>query len=64
LKSIYNDLCGRRNTIFYPVLALLVAGWNLQWGFNKTVQSKMVEKELVDRYKEIHEVYPALLRRV
>lgn len=64
LKSRYKDLCGRRHTIFYPVLALLVAGWNLQWGRNKTVKPKMVEKELVDSYREIHGVYPALLRRV
>ena len=63
LKSRYRDLCGRRHTIFYPVLALLTAGWNLQWGFNKTDRPKMMEKELVDSYREIHGVYPALLRR-
>ena len=63
LKSRYRDLCGRRHTIFYPILALLIAGWSLQWGFNETDHPKMMEKELVDSYRDIHGVYPALLRR-
>lgn len=64
LKSRYKDLCGRRHTIFYPVLALLIAGWDLQWGILPTKGPKAIEKEIVRKYIEIHGEYPALLKRV
>jgi len=64
LKSRYKDLSGRRHTIFYPVLALLIAGWGLQWGILPTKEPKVMEKEIVREYNKIHGAYPALLKRV
>ena len=64
LRSRYTDLCGRRHTIFYSILALLVAGWDLQWGFLKTENPREMEKEIAYNYLEIHDRYPALVRRI
>ena len=64
LKSRYKDLSGRRHTVFYPVLALLIAGWALQWGILPTKGPKAIEKEIVRNYNEIHGANPALLKRV
>ena len=68
-KSIrvrFKDLSGIRHTAFFPILALMLGGWKLQYGF-LTVKSdheaKELEKRLKSKYAEFHGSLPALVER-
>lgn len=64
IRSRYKDLAGRRHTAFFPILALLLSGWKLDYGF-KIVSSKseaeQMERELKRKYICIHGILPALV---
>jgi len=66
IKLRYRDLLGVRHTIHYPILALLIGGWRLEYGFrivNTRKDALDLEKELKRRYREIHGKLPALVER-
>jgi len=63
LRSRYSDLCGRRHTGFYPILALLMNGWRLDYEYFETEKPKQFEKSLKDRYEKIHKSLPALVKK-
>ena len=64
IKSRFMDLAGRRHTAFFPVLALLLSKWKLDYGF-KTVSSRkeaeQLEEKLKKEYQKIHGFLPALV---
>ena len=64
IKSRFKDLAGRRHTAFFPILALLLSKWKLDYGF-KTVSSKKeaewLEEELKKKYQKMHRFLPALV---
>lgn len=66
IQSRYRDLAGRRHTVFFSILALLLGGWRLDYGF-KTTSSKeeaqSLEEELKAKYKEIHGALPPLVEK-
>ena len=62
LRSRYKDLCGLRHTAFYPILALLMNGWRLDYEYFETERPEDFEKSLKDRYQEIHKYLPALVK--
>lgn len=62
-QSRYKDLTGLRHTVFYPLLALLIANWKLDYGWYITENARKFEKELKMNYKKIHKVMPALVVR-
>jgi len=62
LRSRYKDLCGLRHTAFYPILALLMNGWKLDYQYFETDRPEDVEKSLKDRYREVHKSLPALVK--
>ena len=55
IKSRFKDLAGIRHTAFFPILALLLSRWRLDYGF-KTASSKKeaayLEEELKAKYRE------------
>ena len=66
IRSRYVDLAGRRHTAFFPILALLLAGWRLDYGFKTTnshSEAKELEERLKKEYREIHGALPALVAR-
>ena len=66
IRSRYVDLAGRRHTAFFPILALLLAGWRLDYGFltvNTHTEAKKLEKRLKEVYRRIHGRLPALVVR-
>ena|GEM_PF-2755994 len=62
----FKDLSGIRHTAFFPILALMLGGWKLQYGF-LTVKSdheaKELEKQLKSKYAEFHGSLPALVKK-
>ncbi|MHA1594593.1 MAG: DUF7664 domain-containing protein [Candidatus Baldrarchaeia archaeon] len=64
IRTRYRDLAGIRHTAFFPILALLLCGWELDYGF-KTVPSKKdakhLEDELKRKYEDLHGMLPALV---
>ncbi len=66
LRTRYEDLIGRRHTVMFPILALVLAGWKLEYGYMQ-VKSKEEAKSLEDRlkreYTRIHGNLPALMER-
>ena len=63
LRGRYVDLCGRRHTVFFPILTLLLAEWGLDFGWFETEQPKRYEERLKRLYLEIHGSLPALVKR-
>lgn len=63
LGGRYKDLCGRRHTAFFPILALLMTGWKLDFGWLQTDKPEEVEKSLKQQYIQIHGALPALVKR-
>lgn len=66
LRGRFRDLAGKRHTAFFPVLALLLHGWQLDYGYLVTQtggQAEVLEKELKRKYAEIHKRDPPLTRR-
>ncbi len=66
IQSRYKDLAGRRHTAFFPILALLLGGWRLDYGY-KTVttkdQAQHLEEELKTKYRRIHGTLPPLVEK-
>jgi len=66
IRSRYKELAGRRHTAFFPILALLLNGWKLDYGFktalseNKAIQ---LERDLKRKYIGIHGTLPALVEK-
>ncbi len=64
IRSRFKDLAGRRHTAFFPILALLLSGWKLDYGF-RIVASKNaaehLEEELKKKYQRIHGFLPAFV---
>ncbi len=64
IKLRFKDLAGRRHTAFFPILALLLNKWKLDYGF-KIVSTKKeaerLEEELKKKYQKIHGFLPALV---
>jgi len=63
LQGRYKDLCGRRHTAFFPILALLMTGWKLGFGWLLTDKPEEIEKFLKRQYIQIHGALPALVKR-
>ena len=66
IKSRYEDLAGKRHTAFFPVLALLLGGWRLEYGFtivNTEEQAMRLEEELKRKYIKIHGRLPSLVEK-
>ena len=63
IKSRYDDLCGKRHTAFYPILALLFADWKLDFGWIEDDNPLVREKWLKQQYCKIHGKLPALVER-
>jgi len=65
IRSRYRDLAGRRHTALYPVLALLLAGWKLDYGFKTTSsreEAMELERRLKEEYIKVHGRLPALVK--
>jgi hypothetical protein len=68
-KSLANrcaELAGRRHTALLPVMALLVSGATIGFGFRAMAnvgEAKDLERELKKRYGEVHDVMPPLVER-
>jgi len=65
IRSKYRDLAGRRHTALYPVLALLLAGWKLDYGFKTTSsreEAMELERRLKEEYIKVHGRLPALVK--
>ena len=63
LRERFRDLAGRRHTAFLPALALLLHGWQLDYGYLTTqtgAQAKALEDELKKKYIAIHGKKPPL----
>jgi hypothetical protein len=63
LKGRYRDLCGRRHTALFAVLALLHGGWKLEFGWLKCDNPLQKEKILKEQYRNVHGKLPALMKR-
>jgi len=66
LRSRLMDLAGRRHTAFFPVFTILVAHWKIDFGFvtcSTVEEARRLEKDIKQRYKEIHGGLPALVNR-
>ena len=63
LQSRYDDLCGKRHTALYAVLALLFADWKLDFGWLEDDNPREKEKRLKQQYYSIHGKLPALVKR-
>jgi len=66
IKSRYRDLSGVRHTVHYPILALLMGGWKLEYGFkivNTKGEAKNLERKLKEEYKRVHNKLPALVEK-
>jgi len=67
IRSRFTDLAGLRHTIFPCILALRLAGLNIDFGY-KTVNTGQeafkTEQELIKRYIKIHGKPPALNERI
>lgn len=63
IQCRYEGLCGQRHTIFFPILALLINGWKLDFGWRLVDKPSEEEKSLKLQYKKIHGVLPALVDR-
>ncbi|RLE67503.1 MAG: hypothetical protein DRJ43_07325 [Thermoprotei archaeon] len=64
IRSRYRDLAGVRHTALFPILALLLAGWRLEYGYTITKSSKEakeLEKRIKDQYRSVHGRPPALV---
>lgn len=64
LRSRYKDLAGIRHTAFFPILALLLSRWNLDYGFkiaSSKKEAEHLENELKRGYIDIHGMLPALI---
>jgi len=53
LRGRYKDLSTRRHTVFYSILALLVADWELEYGWKRSKSPEKLEKELIHEYKKL-----------
>jgi len=66
IRSRYVDLAGRRHTAFFSILALLLAGWRLDYGFltvNTHREARNLERKLKEEYRRVHGRLPALVVR-
>lgn len=63
LRGRYKDMCGERHTAFYPILALLFAGWKLDFGWFEDEEARKREQLLKEQYLKIHGALPALVQR-
>ena len=63
LMARYNDLCGQRHTVFFPILALLLSEWQLDYGYVEAIEAKREEAQLKTQYRRVHGALPALVKR-
>lgn len=63
LQGRYKDLCGRRHTAFYAIIALLFAGWKLDFGWIEDEEPLQKERHLKRQYANLHGNLPAIVRR-
>lgn len=65
LQKRYRDLCGRRHTVFFPILALFLADWELDFGIQKSKpeEARELENSLKAQYVQIHGNLPALVKK-
>lgn len=63
LQSRYKDLCGRRHTAFYAIIALLLADWKLDFGWKEDNKPLEKEKQLKNLYLNLHGRLPAVVER-
>ena len=66
LRSRCRDLAGKRHTVFLALLALLVAGAEIDYGY-KIMTSRReasdLEQELKEKYRRLHSTYPPLVEK-
>jgi len=66
LRNRCRDLAGKRHTVFLALLALLVAGAEIDYGY-KIVTSEReasdLEQELKEKYRRLHSTYPPLVEK-
>ena len=66
LRNRCRDLAGKRHTVFLALLALLVAGTEIDYGY-KIVTSEReasdIEYELKGKYRGLHGTYPPLVEK-
>lgn len=63
LQGRYDDLCGKRHTALYAVLALLFAGWKLDFGWLEGDNPREKEWQLKQQYYRIHGKLPAVVKK-
>jgi len=66
LRRRYEMLARAMHTAFFPILALLLAGWRLEYGYVATEsgeEAEELEKSILCRYERIHGGPPALVER-
>jgi len=66
IRTRYKDLAGRRHTVFFPILALLLAKWKLCFGFitvENHKKAKEIERKLKEEYRKVHDKLPALVKK-
>ncbi|HDJ89856.1 MAG TPA: hypothetical protein ENG40_04105 [Thermoprotei archaeon] len=63
LRQRFRDLCGRRHTAFFPILALLLANWKLDFGWIESENAKSKENQLKKEYYNYHHYLPPLVKR-
>lgn len=63
LRGRYKDMCGERHTAFYPIVALLFAGWKLDFGWFEDGEPAKKERLLKKQYRKVHGALPALVQR-
>lgn len=63
LRGRYKDMCGERHTAFYPIVALLFAGWKLDFGSFEDNEPAKKERLLKEQFRKVHGTLPALVQR-
>jgi len=63
LKDRYRELANR-HTIMYPLWVLIYYDWDFEFGWQVTDNPQLLEKQLKQKYKELHRGnLPALVKR-
>jgi len=64
LRGRCRDLAGKRHTVFLALLALLITGAEIDYGYKTTPllsEAESLERELKERYRRLHGTNPPLV---
>ena len=65
LRNRCRDLAGKRHTVFLALLALLVTGAEIDYGYKimTSQEASDLEQELKEKYRRLHGTYPPLVEK-